>query len=121
MGSRTLIVEDDGVTRHALRRAVMVLDHETEVATSVAEARAKLSAWRPNQVLLDLMLPDGNGLRVLEEVRKSNLPVKVAVVTGADDDRLLDEVRQSHPDAFFSKPLNVADLMKWLRETGDEA
>jgi DNA-binding NarL/FixJ family response regulator len=68
-------------------------------------------------VILDLMLPDGNGASVLEHVRHVGLPTRVAVATGAGDWRsLLDEARLK-PDAVFLKPIDFPRLVRWLDET----
>jgi DNA-binding response OmpR family regulator len=111
-----MVVEDDAASRNAL---VMLLQHsgfETWYATTVAEAMQMLSRG-PAAVILDLMLPDGNGASVLEHVRHVGLPTRVAVATGAGDWRsLLDEARLK-PDAVFLKPIDFPKLVRWLDET----
>jgi DNA-binding response OmpR family regulator len=113
---RVMVVEDDPASRNAL---VMLLQHfgfETFYATTVAEAMQMLSR-RPAVMILDLMLPDGNGASVLEHVRHAGLATRVAIATGAGDWKsMLDEARLK-PDAVFLKPIDFPKLVRWLDET----
>ena len=68
------------------------------------------AAGLPHWVVLDLMLPDGDGVAVLQEIREKKLPVKVAVVTGSSDPERLDPVMKLKPDAFLQKPV-TADVL----------
>jgi DNA-binding NarL/FixJ family response regulator len=74
--------------------------------------------YQPDWLLLDLMLPDGDGIKVLEHVRKIEAPVKVCILTGCGDQNRLDAVKQLGPDGFITKPVDFAVLMELL-EPGD--
>jgi DNA-binding NarL/FixJ family response regulator len=63
-------------------------------------------------VLLDLQLPDGNGVQILEMIHDQSLPVRVAVVTGVSDPIRLWEATRLHPDAFMRKPVDPYNLVK---------
>jgi CheY-like chemotaxis protein len=81
---RVLVVEDDPSSRRALTSLLKLNGfHATDVATG-AEAIECLSE-PPLCVLLDLMLPDGNGSAVLDHIRRHRLPIRVAVTSGAAD------------------------------------
>ena len=67
------------------------------------------------RVILDLNLPDGRGTELLRQIRDENLPIKVAVTTGVSDRLLLAEVSMLQPDAFFVKPVNLMELMSWMK------
>jgi CheY-like chemotaxis protein len=110
---KTLIVEDDRVSRTALVKILEQMGHELETAVTVAEGLAKLSLG-PEYVLLDLMLPDGSGVAVLEQIRRDSLPIKVAVTTGTSDREMLEAVNRLKPDALFLKPLHLPDIARWL-------
>lgn len=83
-------------------------------AGTVADALAAL-ARRPDWVLLDLMLPDGCGSQVLEQVVADKLPCKVCVITGCGPDRL-ERVRALGPHDVLSKPLDVGRLLALLTD-----
>jgi len=65
----------------ALLFLVQAYGHHAEHVASVAEALEALSRFNPQCVLLDLMLPDGSGVAVLEEIRKKSLQVRVAIIS----------------------------------------
>ncbi len=111
---RTLIVEDDRTSRDALRKLLALVGHEVAHASTLGDAMTKLS-WEPECVILDLMLPDGNGVRLLEQIRRERLPIKVAVTTGANDLDFLDSVARFGPEKIFTKPLDFSALTFWLR------
>ncbi len=67
------------------------------------------------RVILDLNLPDGLGTELLRHIRDENLPIKVAVTTGVADRLLMAEVSKLQPDAFFVKPVDLMELMSWMK------
>jgi len=110
----TVIVEDDDACRSLLEKFLRVRGHVTGCAASLAEARSMLGE-DCKRVILDLSLPDGNGTELLRQIRESNLPIKVAVTTGVLDRLLMAEVSQLQPDAFFTKPVDLRELICWVK------
>src|SRR6185436_3422898 len=108
----TVIVEDDDACRTLLDKFLRVRGHVTGCAGSLAEARPMLGG-DCKRVILDLNLPDGNGTELLRQIRDGNMPIKVAVTTGLLDRVLMAEVSQLQPDAFFTKPVDLKELMCW--------
>ncbi len=104
-GYRVLVVEDDLASRHALERLLAHKGWVVTVARTVAEAMEKLSP-PPHCILLDLMLPDGDGEQILRRVQEEDLPTKVAVCTGTSDPVRLAMVKGMDPAALFHKPLD---------------
>jgi DNA-binding response OmpR family regulator len=110
----TVIVEDDASCRALLEKFLSVRGHTTGCAASLAEARPMLSG-DCKRVILDLNLPDGLGTELLRHIRDENLPIKVAVTTGVADRLLMAEVSKLQPDAFFVKPVDLMELMSWMK------
>ena len=86
---RLLIADDHAIFRDGLRK---LLDSEEEItivgeAQNGAECIKKLGELKPDVLLLDLRMPDKNGLAVLEELDFNTLPTRVIVLTAAEDDR----------------------------------
>jgi len=104
-----LVVEDDRTTLLALRRILTRLGWDVHSASTVAGGLDLLDL-RPRALILDLMLPDGDGLAVLRRVRAENLPTRVAVTTGVHDDDRLEAVRRLRPDGLIRKPVDL-DLL----------
>lgn len=111
--SHALIVEDDGMSRHALSRLLRLSGYDITCAATISEAKAKL-ADGPHWLILDLNLPDGQGTVLLRQVRSNGLPIKVAITTASTDQAVLSEVSGLHPDAIFRKPFDMSVVMHWL-------
>jgi two-component system OmpR family response regulator len=113
---RTLIVEDDPDSSEALARALQAEGFDTDVAATVGQALIKLEKGiLPDAIIVDLRLPDASGGLLLRRIRRYNLPVKVAVVTGMPDPASHMDVTRFPPDRIFKKPLDVAELVDWLK------
>jgi CheY-like chemotaxis protein len=105
-----LLVEDDPFTARMLRRllvsrGVCQLTH----AATVTEA-LRLLEPPPDWVILDMHLPDGLGLVVLETIRRAGLPTRVIVSSSNKDVFLMAGVAAYKPDLILAKPLNPALL-----------
>lgn len=113
----TLIVEDDASTREFLAKALEKKGIGTVQASSVGEALVALEQEpHPTSMVLDLMLPDANGVVVLRRIRRNETPIRVAVVTGMADPQGFFEAIKLTPDKIFKKPLKLAELFEWLQE-----
>ena len=87
----------------------------TRSAGTLGEGNQKLEALEGHAaVILDLNLPDGNGVEILKRIRAENRPVKVLVATADTDSPVLREVEGLRPDALLTKPLDVRKLVGLL-------
>lgn len=84
----------------------------TSVAT-VAEALRRL-AEAPDWVVLDLMLPDGDGVEVLRVIRAHGIATRVAITTGCGDPARLEAAVSFRPELLMKKPIEVATLLAHL-------
>ncbi|WP_422925944.1 response regulator [Singulisphaera sp. PoT] len=110
---RLLVVEDDRTTSSALRAIFHRKGWEVFTASSLAEALPLLSTIpSPDYLILDLMLPDGDGMTLLERVRGESLATRVAVTTGSNDQHRLDAVARLRPEVFLRKPISLQELLK---------
>ena len=108
---RVLVVEDDPSSRRALTSLLRLNGFETADAATQADAIRRLGE-NPGCVLLDLMLPDGNGSAVLDHIRRNRLPIRVAITSGAANWESM--LCESRPDAYFRKPLDFESIVRWL-------
>ncbi len=67
---------------------------------------------RPDVLVLDLMLPDGDGIVLLSRIRQENWPIEVVVTTGSSDSVKLGAVRRLEPDSILFKPVDLEQLLK---------
>jgi len=109
-----LLVEDDELTCSLMRNIFAGTGLEIVEAHTLAEALDLLNS-RPDYLILDCTLPDGNGVEVLERVRADRLPTRVAVVSGWTDLKTVEGLR---PDAVVRKPVNIEELMRALGIAG---
>ncbi len=100
-----LLVEDDPDLAEALRAILGDAGHETVLAPTLAAARAELAKRVPDLVLLDLTLPDGNGLDLLDEIRTIDEVISVLIMTGSSDVRTVVESMKRGADNFLPKPV----------------
>jgi DNA-binding NarL/FixJ family response regulator len=105
-----LLVDDDVFTARRLRRllvsrGVSRVDH----ASTVAEALVLLEP-PPDWVILDMNLPDGSGLAVLQVIRNAKLPTRVVLSSAMKDSELIAAFLAHTPDLIIPKPLNPALL-----------
>ena len=87
-----------------------------DVVTS-SSVQAALDALRKDAfqfLILDLMLPDGDGSIVLHDVRERNLDTWVCVVTAANDPVLLEQVNRLQPQRVLRKPIDLSQLLGGL-------
>lgn len=111
---RVLIVEDEPTIRHLLRDALRREGFRVAEAGGVAAALAAASEQAPALVVLDLGLPDGDGLRFIDEYRVwSAQPVLVLSARQQEQDKVLALDRGA--DDFLSKPFSVAELLARVR------
>src|SRR6202007_1684552 len=86
---RILVADDHAIFRDGLRKLLEVADDVQIVgeASNGVECAKMLQKFKPDILLLDLRMPEKDGLGVLEEVNFDTLPTRVIVLTAAEDDR----------------------------------
>ncbi|WP_350645864.1 response regulator, partial [Pseudoalteromonas sp. G24-MNA-CIBAN-0072] len=75
------------------------------IAGNLATAKALLQAVNPDLVLLDIHLPDGNGLDLLSDLRRLNIKSEVMLLTAAKEVEILEKAMQLGASDFLVKPL----------------
>jgi two-component system KDP operon response regulator KdpE len=108
-GPTVLVVEDDEETRAALRRELAVRGYRTVEA---ADGRAALRAWesrRPDLVLLDLGLPDMDGLDIVRRIRRE-AGTPIVILSGRYEEREKVEALERGADDYVTKPFGVDEL-----------
>lgn len=105
-----LIVEDDRPLAQGIQMALSQGDRTIRLAHTLSEARAQLAAEPFDLMVLDLNLPDGNGLTLLEELRRtSDLPVLILSANDMEMDQVTGLERGA--DDYVTKPFSLAVLL----------
>ncbi len=111
---RVLVVDDEPQIVRGLKIILRSAGYAVEAAETVAEALALLAARPPDALVLDLVLPDGEGVEVCREVRRwSQLPIVVLSAVG--DEREKVKALDAGADDYVTKPFGSDELLARLR------
>ena len=112
-----LIADDHGILREGLKGLLGEYDDLRVVDEAVTGVQAveKTRALKPDILLLDLIMPQMGGVEVLEALATEQLPTKVIVLTGADDDELLARCIQSGAMGYLLKDSASNQLVDAIR------
>lgn len=108
-GARLLIVEDDEATRAALAVALRAHDFTVAEAESVAAARRAWDQARPDVIILDLGLPDRDGLSFLRAVRRE-ATTPVLVLSAREREPVKVAALEQGADDYVTKPVGLPEL-----------
>jgi two-component system KDP operon response regulator KdpE len=114
MNPRVLVVDDEPQLRRAVTRSLRGYGYDTREADSGSDALSLFEAYRPDVVLLDLMLPDMTGVDVCREMRKLNeTPIIILSVVGEERAKVaaLDE----GADDYVTKPFGMGEVLARVR------
>jgi two-component system KDP operon response regulator KdpE len=113
-GPRILIVDDETQLRRAVRRSLEGHSYEVHEAEDGAGGLLEFRAYRPDVVLLDLMLPDIDGVEVCRQIRESSTtPVIILSVEG--EERRKVEALDAGADDYLTKPFGAGELLARVR------
>lgn len=112
---RILVVEDDPVLSDGLKVGLALAGATVDVVDSCDKARAALATSSFDAVVLDLMLPDGSGLDVLQQARAEGDPTPVLLLTALDE--VADRIRglDTGADDYLGKPFDLEELAARVR------
>ena len=113
--ARILIVEDSTALGEAYRAMLLSDGYVVELVTRVDEALAKLEGFLPTVLLIDVNLPDRNGLEILRNVRARQLPIEVVMMTAQGSIQLAVEAMREGAFDFIMKPFSPDRLKVTVR------
>ena len=117
MTIRVFLLDDHEIVRRGVRELLEVEDDITVVgeASTAAEALARIPLSTPDVAIVDMRLPDGNGVEVCREVRSGNPEVQCVVLTSfADDEALFDSI-MAGAAGYLLKQIKGNDLVDAIR------
>lgn len=117
MKSKILLIDDEEAIQFAFTKYLGKSGYEIMTAFTLAQARMALAQKSFDIVLLDLSLPDGNGLDMIAEIRQSQADVALVVITGRGDVPLAVKAMQLGADNFLTKPADMEELEVYLRKS----
>jgi two-component system KDP operon response regulator KdpE len=113
-GPRILVVEDEPQLRFWLRRNLEQAGYDVREAEDGSNALREFAAFKPDVVLLDLMLPDMNGVDVCREVRRDH-ETPIIVLSALDEEKNKVEALDEGADDYLTKPFGTNELFARIR------
>ncbi len=107
---KILVVEDEKELRQIIAESLKKENYVVETADSFTEASEKISLYEYDCILLDIMLPGGNGLQLLKKLKLIDKPSNVIIISAKDslDDKILG--LEIGADDYLAKPFHIAEL-----------
>lgn len=112
---KLLIIEDDESLREIMCRALRSEGYIVETASNCFEAEDKIAGYDYECIMLDIMLPDGNGLTLLKQIKELGKSDRVIIISARDsiDDKV--EGLELGADDYLAKPFYMAELSARIR------
>jgi two-component system NarL family response regulator len=117
MTIRVLLVEDHRMVREALREVLMKVD-DMEVVGEAGDAHdglAQAATTTPDVIVLDIRLPDLNGIEVAARLRDAGNPAKIVALSAFSDKRFVTEMLRSGASAYVTKSAAGTELVRAIR------
>lgn len=118
MNQRILVVDDEEPIRDLLSDYFSKRDYEVRTAATAEETVRQIDEAKPNVVILDILLPDADGMELLGQIKEDNPDLPVIIMTGIGfDEDLLAEARDKGASGYVSKTLPLEQLLMEVHRT----
>jgi DNA-binding NtrC family response regulator len=114
--ARILVVDDQEAVREVLSRRLSRLGHDVEAAGSASAALELLSARNFTIVFCDAILPDEDGLRLLEQISARWPRTAVVMLSGSEDSQRVKQAKQLGAVEYLTKPVDRDLFSKVLQD-----
>lgn len=113
-GVRVLVIDDEPEIRRALRTGLSGVHFAVEWAPTGKQGLELVTRWHPDVVILDLSLPDEDGIEVCRQLREwSSVPIIVLSVRSSDQDKIT--ALNLGADDYLTKPFSMGELVARIR------
>lgn len=115
MKAKILIVEDDSYLREGLEELLTKESYEPVCAKNCTEAKALFKEDSFDLIILDVMLPDGNGLDLCSFIRSTGADVPILFLTACDEEFQIVRGLDAGADDYVTKPFRLLELLSRIR------
>ena len=110
MGGRVLVCDDDAAIRTVVREALRRAGHTVETAASAADLRRTIRNFRPQVLLTDVVLPDGNGLDIVPELLAEHPHMPIIVLSAQNTFTTAMRATEQGAFDYLPKPFDLGEL-----------
>ena len=107
---KILVIEDELELQETIKASLLIEKYIVEVASDFYEALEKISIYDYDCILLDIMLPNGNGMYILQELKKNDKSGNVIIISAKN--AIEDKINglELGADDYLTKPFHIAEL-----------
>ena len=109
---RVLVTDDDAAIRTVVREALRRAGHVVETAGSLAEQRRALASFRPQVLVTDVILPDGDGLDMIGRIRETQPALPIIVLSAQNTFTTALRANEQGAFEYLPKPFDLAELTR---------
>jgi len=118
---RVILADDHELVRRGIRR---ILEKASNIlvigeAGTGAQALWLVQALKPNVLVLDIEMPDMNGISVTRELRAKHVPVSIVILSACDDDYFIEETLQVGVDRYLNKSESPAKIREVISQVSE--
>ena len=114
-GSTVLVIDDNEGFRKLLAEALTLWGYNSAEAVDGQQAMTVIEQFSPDLIIVDLDMPNMNGLEFTRQVKEVNPHFPVIMVTAFAKFYSDDEINASHPDVFLQKPVHMDKLLEVIQ------
>lgn len=109
-----LVIEDDKAIQNLISTTLEITGYNYQIAPNATDGLIKFTSYNPDVVILDLGLPDMDGINVIKKIRSfSGVPIIVVSARAENDDKIL--ALDEGADDYLTKPFNTEELLARIR------
>jgi DNA-binding NtrC family response regulator len=108
--AKVFLVDDDELIVSMLSKVLKNEGYDVRTATNARDILGKIASWSPSLVMLDIRLPDRNGIEILEEIVKRGIDTQVVMLTADDTAETAVKAMKLGAADYLTKPFNVDEV-----------
>ena len=112
---RALVVDDDATLTTLVRRLLEEDGYAVDVASNAEDGRTLAMVHDYDAIILDLVLPDGHGISILQGLRRDGKKTPIIVLTGTKDSEVTVRALDAGADDYLTKPINFGEFKARIR------
>jgi DNA-binding NtrC family response regulator len=116
---KLLLIDDEAGIQHAFKKAFHPPEYDTAAVRTAADGLSRLAADRPDVIVLDVHLPDADGLRAFDRIKQADARTPVILITGHGTTDLAIEAMKRGAFDYLLKPLRYDELKELVRRACD--